>query len=502
MMNEQKTVGEIRPIVARYVITGKLVLKSACHLGRESEGIVDMELIRDKLEGKPLLTGASIAGALRNYLTDFIQGYSLGNQKEVDEPKEVKELFGSADEDLNQSALIVFDNRGELPEKLYPEIRDGIAINASTGTAEEHAKFDYEVLPPGTSFDLRFDLIVPSKEKEKELLEILLIALTGLEKGEIRLGAKKNRGLGECQVTSWKAYKFNLTTPQGWLEWIDQTYYLKVANSKSFEKVKDALSKVYGAPLEITTQDKRKSIKFKLDLHWQNSGILIRSKGFEVNDHDNVHPKSVKKESSRKTHLQVLPDDVHLRSAGKDIVSGTSLAGVMRARAIRIAQLFYEKSVANEIVNSIFGSPKEEKEKRKRYSSRIIINESEITDGKRLVPSRVKIDRFTNATIDGALFDEQPVYGGKTSIDIEIKNYQNYMIGLLLLVLKDLITGDLAIGGTSSVGRGFARGSVQIQVNGLERPIIWKPDQKMNKKDIELLEKSITAFKNYKPSED
>ena len=50
--------GGIRPVVARWVITGELVLDSAAHLGNGEEGTaVDMALVRDRAEEKPLLSG-------------------------------------------------------------------------------------------------------------------------------------------------------------------------------------------------------------------------------------------------------------------------------------------------------------------------------------------------------------------------------------------------------------------------------------------------------------
>ncbi len=44
--------GDVRPVMARWVITGVLVLESASHLGSGEEGeAVDMPLLRDRLEG-------------------------------------------------------------------------------------------------------------------------------------------------------------------------------------------------------------------------------------------------------------------------------------------------------------------------------------------------------------------------------------------------------------------------------------------------------------------
>jgi CRISPR/Cas system CSM-associated protein Csm3 (group 7 of RAMP superfamily) len=82
-------VGGVRKVAARWVITGELELDSAAHLGNgESSEIVDMPLLRDRAEGRPLLTGASLAGALRSHLNDVELGF------EVEEQRNASALFG------------------------------------------------------------------------------------------------------------------------------------------------------------------------------------------------------------------------------------------------------------------------------------------------------------------------------------------------------------------------------------------------------------------------
>ncbi|MGE3524769.1 MAG: RAMP superfamily CRISPR-associated protein, partial [Gemmatimonadales bacterium] len=136
-----------RPLAARWVIRGTLTLETALHLGGEGGEQVDMPVLRDARDGKPLLPGTTLAGALRSALADRLAGYG--------EPElpEVAALFGGArgDDDGSQSPLIVFDALGEMPPGQGVEIRDGVAISPATGIAEDHKKYDYEVLPAGTT---------------------------------------------------------------------------------------------------------------------------------------------------------------------------------------------------------------------------------------------------------------------------------------------------------------------------------------------------------------
>src|SRR5262249_14140117 len=126
--------GGVRAMTARWVLTGEVVLETACHLGGEPEGPTDMVVLRDALEGAPLLTGTSLAGAVRGHLSDLLGGYG------AEEPPEVAGLFGGArsDDDGAQSPLVVFDSLGALPKGGVIELRDGVAIDARMGTAEDH----------------------------------------------------------------------------------------------------------------------------------------------------------------------------------------------------------------------------------------------------------------------------------------------------------------------------------------------------------------------------
>lgn len=181
------------------------------------------------------------------------------------------------------------------------------------------------------------------------------------------------------------------------------------------------------------------------------------------------------------------PDMVHLRSTrdGKPVpvIPGTSLAGVLRQRALKIARtvsnslqaidknnekLFKDKDkekplfTADVFVDDMFGPSEIKADEKHAKASRVSIKETEIKDTTQLVITRVKIDRFTGGAYESALFSEQPEIGKpdtpSVTIDLTLRNPKDAELGLLLLLLKDLWTGDLPIGGESSVGRGRLKG--------------------------------------------
>ena len=179
-----------------------------------------MSLILDPLEGYGLLSGTSIAGALRAYLRQREFNYrSKGNSKALHNL-----LFGLQDGDEGeQSWLITYD---ALSEKLpQVELRDGVALDPKTRIAEDRKKFDFELLEAGTRFPVRVELLIPQEEQEEKghLIQGLAIALQGLERGEIALGARKRRGFGQCCVSEWRILRYDLTTTDGLLSWIEHS---------------------------------------------------------------------------------------------------------------------------------------------------------------------------------------------------------------------------------------------------------------------------------------
>ncbi len=178
------------------------------------------------------------------------------------------------------------------------------------------------------------------------------------------------------------------------------------------------------------------------------------------------------------------PDAVHLhRTLYQDtgdptrepVVPGASLAGVLRARALRIANTLLEPGAdpdrAGELVDAVFGAapepaPPDADPDDPRFNpraSRLKVHETTVKKVRSLLQSRIRIDRFTGGVLDNYLFGEEPVFGGPGSeltLELELRGpkLHEYEIGLLLLLLKDVWTGDLAVGGEAGIGRGRLRG--------------------------------------------
>ena len=436
-------VGGVRPAHSRWIVTGTIVLDSAAHFGGESEMEgADMVLLRDELTEAPMLPGTSLAGALRSHLADSINGY------EHPEDSDVSKLFGGSRSDNTggQSPLYIFDSIGILPDSYGVEIRDSVRIDSKSGTASEGGKFDMEVLPAGTKFPLRIEVLVPSEDVETDTLSQLLSVLRSLEQGDISLGARTTRGLGRCHALDWRAIRYDLTSSQGWMSWIDSDYGNPTQDVKPHDKIAESLSAAWDSEIPHMV-DRRERIVIDLALRIKG-GLLIRSPG--------VNPQDA--------------DLAHITSGGRSIVTGSSLAGVLRQRAYRILHfLSGSPKAAQTWIESVFGPQHDEKGKDAKRS-RLIVSENRIDGGERLRPNRIRVDRFTGGAFKGALFDEEPHYKGGFSARLELRNPRDGELGLLLLLVKDLITGNLPIGGSSSVGRGYVEGSASI--TGSEKALL------------------------------
>jgi CRISPR/Cas system CMR subunit Cmr4 (Cas7 group RAMP superfamily) len=453
-----------RGIKARIVVEGELVLLTPAHFGNgDGSDATDMPLLTDSLDPtRPLLTGASLAGALRAYLRRI-----SSKDASLD-----KALFGGAkgDDEGEQSPLIVDDALGQAAGV---ELRDGVKLDPTTRTAAEGALFNIETWAAGTVFPLRLELILLDREDQREIpMQALAAALTGLSNGSITLGARKRRGYGQARVEQWRIRRFNLAeSVDDLFDWLQKgndkldgtaiTVATQDGNRKPLtdDELMTALLRAFGSSAQpISNQENVFTLSAEFALE---SSLLIRGN----TGRDDLGPDMVHLHSRRNGKQEPMP-----------ILSGTSLAGALRARATRILNTL-NPNKTQQIIAEMFGP--EMKGKVTPKASRVIVEECEVVNAVTdLVQNRIRIDRFTGGVVEGALFSEQPAFGKKDTcltIRLRLLDPKDYEIGLLLLLLKDLWTGDLPLGGEISVGRGRLRGrSATLSWKRAEKTEEWR----------------------------
>jgi CRISPR/Cas system CSM-associated protein Csm3 (group 7 of RAMP superfamily) len=104
-------------------------------------------------------------------------------------------LFGSP-----FSASRIFFQDGALADWCdVIERRDGVVIDRDSERARDRLKYDFEVVPANTSFDIRIEVENPSEIE----LALIAIGLSEWQQG-IRLGGGVSRGLGQASLQGLK----------------------------------------------------------------------------------------------------------------------------------------------------------------------------------------------------------------------------------------------------------------------------------------------------------
>lgn len=416
-----------RGIVARIVATSALRFDEAVHLGSgEPASLVDETVLRDAATGCPLLPGTTLAGALRALLLRVSDDRGL-----------VDTLFGTVRGDgLPSESLLVVDDA--VAETGTVEIREGVRLDGSTRTAHDGALYDAEAWAAHTAFPLRLELVLTRHHDADRLASAFASLLDTLRDEGLALGARKHRGFGLARVDPWRVRRFDLTSTDGLLDWLadpdprDENRTLAATAALGVDPLPDCRCL---ADLEAT---------FVLP-----GALLIRAGVGE----DDRGPDAV--------HLHALRTESDTRDP---VVPGTSWAGALRAQATRILRTLGTDDDARAHVDDLFGpdlhsdSADRPAPRGSRLHTRTSIVESATAN---LVQHRVSIDRFTGGAYPGALFNEQPLFGNgqaALTLRLRIERPSDADVGLLVLLLRDLWTGILPLGGQRSVGRGRLTG--------------------------------------------
>lgn len=219
----------------RLTVTGQLVALTALRIGagRASDVVGnDLPVLRDAL-GAPLIPGASLKGALRAQVEALVRALHPAQARDLVETEEtMRTVVARLREDPHLVELRRSGNNAEA-DRLYTEallggeistlmdltfgspwlagrlaikdarvdrelwfgqfeVRNGVALNRDTETAEEGLLYDYEVVPAGTRFDFRLTL----ENAAPWQLGLVMMALQPWTRGEVQIGGFRSRGLG------------------------------------------------------------------------------------------------------------------------------------------------------------------------------------------------------------------------------------------------------------------------------------------------------------------
>jgi len=414
----------------KIVLEGEVKLLSPLHIGSGKDELTDLDIIKDS-NGKPFITFTSFVGALKHYL---IENYLIGKS-------ELDKLFGFAKDEGSQGSVIMgTDSFLVANSKNNVITRDGIKINLSNGLVEEGAKYDYQIVDTGSIFSFKLETSYSSNTLPKAtvlqyystIIEMLKENDSNCHLTGLRIGAKTNNGLGKIQLINEKLYDYDFGNYKNVIAWLKREYppSVIIKDVNPFERMEnDLIIDVY------------------LDL---KSSFIQRN----YNDDPSM------------------PDSTHIQSDNKNILSGSGTKGAITTRAKKIINTIWDENLKiqkDKFIKSLFGFVNNDNPEEEPIKARFHIEERELPDYVAELQTRIKIDRFTGGTINGALFDSMPLFNtkelsenqdliNKTRITFQVNNCSEDEFGLMLLVLKDLWTGDIAIGGEKGIGRGVFNG--------------------------------------------
>jgi CRISPR/Cas system CSM-associated protein Csm3 (group 7 of RAMP superfamily) len=202
-----------RDVARRVRICGTLRCMSAVAVGGLGVGNSDMPFALNG-RGRPYVPGTSLAGALRAW----------ANNRWSDQ--QVRAVFGDAgangesgarDLGIGASRLVIDD--AVIPSTA-PEVRDGVGIDRLRGAAAEGVKYDREVLPRGTEIPLILTVEVPATD-ENRIPDLLDELVKALGRGEVLLGAAQTGGLGRVRLAEANRTEEDLSTRAGLLQMFD-----------------------------------------------------------------------------------------------------------------------------------------------------------------------------------------------------------------------------------------------------------------------------------------
>ena len=425
--------------IARVVVEAATPL---CVGTGQKEIYTDATVAKD-VNGLPYIPGSSIAGVVRHALEE--------------RGSELKEFFGFQSRNDGQGSEIIFSEAKmigadgiavdglqiiDFDDNFYRDfewlpVRQHVRIS-HRGAAENHGKFDEEVVLKGTRFS--FEIEAVSQNSENKDFDDVLAAL---HRAELRLGGGSRKGFGKIKVIECKKKVLDLACKDH-LQW-----YLD--HSSSLEQDFDGEN--------VNGETQSNATVYELTL--RPDDFFLFGAGFGDNEADIVPVKE----------KIVTWSDGKPKVEERMLIPASSIKGAL---AHRVAFHHNKKhgiwaeennhSVENKAVVELFGSPDAQKPQRGIVLFEDIL---EAVPGEKVF-NHVKIDRFTGGAVDGALFQEKATYGAGTSFTTHITllgDASNDAVEALEAALADLCNGMLPLGGGTTKGYGSFTGNFQKTTN-------------------------------------
>lgn len=458
----------------RWRITGTLTTLTSLHIGSGTSTDVHKKLkVEDQavkvtaiaLDGqnKPYIPGSTLKGNLRAWLQTRVEDTSL-----------LDNVFGSGveeDQEKSQGGKAEFWNalikqpleKPEHPPSHWHQKRQvgvevGVTIDRVTRNAREQRLFHREMVPPGVVFEVR----ITGKGLNEDEVALLLTALNGFnnKQEQISLGSHNAQNKG---LMKWNLDKVEQVDKAAAKQWIENgALGMWDSALQPFNEIQE-------------NSNNLQSNQPSLQLHLQ----LIFDSPFLVNDPSLFVQNETPNHQPRRDHH------------GKAVLPSSSLRGAIRAQAERIIRtLNHNRACFIDDVKLACEPIEKYEEVEKKlclacqlfgasgWQSPIKISNFTLTkDNGKLNQEFVAIDRFTGGGAEHMKFNAESVY--KPTFEgywtIDLQRVKPWGLGLLALVIRDLIEGDVTFGYGAAKGYGHCYAKLlNWSVNTLPNAEDWK----------------------------
>ena len=482
------------PFKNRWRIDGTLTTRSPLHIGsgqmttrkelvverRDRSGmpeLIQIAAVTTDYQQRAYIPGKALKGVLRSWLTEHNLSKAL-----------IESVFGSAE--IGEE-IEAFGGKAEfcdafatapaaMPQAPYAcatrltGVSAAVAIKRQTRTAYPTKLFHQEFVPPG----IEFEVAITGQDLDLEERQLLVYALEQFndDNQPVVMGAGTGDGFGRLSWTLRDISYLDATNLDDWLDSpttrVGYAGYPTLAVEARHQLVEDARSTFQPALPALLT--------LALAIHFDGP--------FLVNDPSQYQTKGDPDHNPLRDHL------------GRVLLPASSIRGAIRSQAERIVRtLASDPDIASEwacqttdaktachplddasnrhqdlcLTCQVFGAP--------GWRSPISFSDFVADDtqpGLSFHQEFLAIDRFTGGGADGLKFDAeavyQPVLVGQMTIDLQ--RLDLWALGLLALLLRDLIEGDVVLGFGAAKGYGACWATVtDLQVIGLENcPELWE----------------------------
>ncbi len=452
----------------RWIVKGFLALDTSMRIGSgEADAIAEtgedvpteISCIQRDLDGCPMIPGSSLKGVLRHQAVTRYPELNKGD------PTFVGEIFGvpSKEGDEGQGGRIeILDARmTELPEAVmrfegYDQervstVETAIAIDRGTGAVEGRKLFARDHVPAGAIFQVEFR----ADNLNDAQMAFFLALLNGFERREgtgVNLGGGGTAGRGLARWRLSDCRKFDREALKVYLEGDGTVLWSEMETVDAlatFPELEEEIARFGEAYCPVA------SIEIAYTLHFESPFLVAESVKAENEGDPQTAPRARANPKARAF------DD--MRQGLPDLPS-SSVRGALRAWSERILSTLagHERDAGLLFGEAGNRGALEVRDLRPAPSWTIQRESQEF----------VAVDRFTGGAADGLKFTVESLrhaaFDGELVLDATKAGVEG--VGLLALVLRDLVEGELTFGHGASKGYGACRGEIRsIGVFGKER---------------------------------